>query len=217
MSISRSDQPRLGASCGVLGTVLEARGETAWDVMSGWEFGPRKAPQTGERGGGGGEAGQEDRKDEAIQRARAARHFREHRADLTALDELVQRILRRIDVACPPNPEEVKNRSGDLDPVTPADVAIAGYCSSCWRNDQQMVLIEVNKHSLRYYRDYCRWCGSLKATYGIEPPLEMLKLHHAGRRISEKDMEAAVKAAVDAQPKSKKSKRQAKRKGKQAA
>lgn len=214
---SRSDLPRLGASCGVLGTVLEDRGQTAWDRQDGWQHGPRKAPEQGIRGGGGGEAGAEERKDEAIQRARAARHFQEFRADLKLLDEVTQRVLRRIDVACPPNPEEVKNRSGDLDPVTPADVAIAGYCASCWRNDQQMVLIEVNKHSLRYYRDYCRWCGGLKATYGIEPPLEMLKLHHAGRRISEKDMEAAVKAVLDAQPKSKKAKRQARRKGKTAA
>lgn len=212
---TRSDLPRLGASLGVLGTLLEHKGQDVWDRLDGWQFGPRKAPQAGERGGGGGESGQEDRKDEAIQRARAARHFQEFRTDLAALDKLAQTLLRRIDVACPPHPDEVKNRkTNDLDPVTPADVAAAGWCASCWRNDQQMVAIEVHRRtSLRYFRDYCRWCGGVKSTYGIEPPLEILKLHHAGRRINVADLEAAVKAVIDSQPKSKK----AKRKGKKAA
>lgn len=215
---SRNDLPRLGASLGVLGTILERDGQTAWDRMDGWQHGPRKAPEIGVRGGGGGEAGAEDRKDEAIQRAMAARHFQAFRGDLNQIDELVQSILRRIDVACPPNPEDVKNRrTGDLDPVTSADVAVAGWCASCWRNDQQMVVIEVHKRSgLRYFRDYCRWCGGVKSTYGIEPPLEMLKLHHAGRRINVTDLEAAVKAIIDAQPKSKKAQRKAKRKAKAA-
>lgn len=215
---TRSDLPRLGASASVLGTLLEMKGQQAWDAMDGWQHGPRKAPERGVRGGGSGEAGEEDRKFEAIQRARAARHFQEFRADLTAYDELTQSLLRRIDVACPPNPEEVKNRkTGDLDPVTPADVAIAGYCASCWRNDQQMVVIEVHRRSgLRYFRDYCRWCGGVKSTYGIEPPMEILKVHHSGGRVSVKAMEAAVKAVIDAMPKSKKAKRQSKKKGKAA-
>lgn len=210
---TRADLPRLGASLGVLGTLLEGIGQDAWDRMDGWQHGPRKAPQTGERGGGGGESGEEDRKDEAVQRARAARHFQEFRSDLAELDELCQKLLRRIDVACPPNPEDVKNRrTGDLDPITSADVAAAGWCQSCWRNDQQMVVIETHKRTgLRYFRDLCRWCGGVKSTYGIEPPLEILKLHHAGRRVNVADLEAAVKAIIDAQPKTKKAKRKAKR------
>ncbi len=210
---SRSDLPRLAASLGVLGTVLEHQGQLAWDRMDGWTHGPRKAPQAGERGGGGGEAGQEDRKDESIQRARAARHFQEHQADLKLLDELTQRVLRRIDVACPPNTEEVKNRrTGDLDPVTPADVAAAGYCRSCWRNDQQMVVREKSKSGLYVSATLCRWCLDVKRTYGIEPPLDVLKLHHAGRRISVTAMEEAVTAATP-----KPSAKGKKRKGKKAA
>lgn len=209
---ARADLPRLGASLGVLGTLLERDGQTAWDRMDGWQHGPRKAPQTGERGGGGGEAGAEDRKDEAIQRARAARHFQEFRADLAALDRLVTSLLRRIDVACPPNPAEMKNRTGELEPVTPADVAAAGWCSSCWRNDQQMVVREKAKKSGLYYSPtLCRWCMDVKRTYGVEPPLEMLKLHHAGRRISVAAMEEAI-AAIQPKKKSKKA-----RKGKRKA
>lgn len=204
---SRSDLPRLGASLSLLGTLLERDGQTAWDRMSGWREGPRKAPQRGEVGGGGGEAGAEDRKLEAIQRARAARHFDEWRADLDTIDDLVQSLLRRIDVACPPHPDEVKNRrTGDLDPVTAADVAAAGWCASCWRNDQQMVPIEKDRHSMRFYRDYCRWCGGFKAQHKIEPPVALLELRHAGRRITEADVAKAMK---DAKPrKGKKSKKQ---------
>lgn len=218
---SRSDLPRLGASLGVLGTILEAEGQRAWDTMDGWQHGPRRAPEPGVRGGGGGEAGAEDRKDEAIQRARAARHFQQFRTDLNQLDELVQTILRRIDVALPSNPEDVKNRrTGDLDPITAADVAAAGWCASCWRNDQQMVPIEVHKKTgLRYYTSMCKWCGEFTSTWKTEPPLEILKLRHAGRRISVEAAEAAVKAAIKAapKPKTKKQKRKAKRKMQTAA
>lgn len=217
---SRSDIPRLGASCSVLGTLLEDRGQNAWDVMFGWQHGPRKAPSRGEVGGGGGESAAEDRKLEERQRQRAAEMFAEYQADLNLLDAVVQRLMRRVDVAHPPNISEVANRRTEqLDPVTAADAAAAGWCASCWRDDQHLTVIETNKHSLRYFRDYCRWCGGVKSAYGIEPPLSMLKLHHEGRRIAEKDMAAAVQAVLDAMPKkpsSKKAQRRAKRKGQAA-
>lgn len=214
---TRADLPRLGASLGVLGTLLEKDGQTAWDVMSGWQHGPRKAPMAGERGGGGGEVGQEDRKDEAIQRARAAKHFQAFRTDLAQLDTLAQSLLRRIDVACPPNPEEVKNRrTNNLDPITATEAAVDGWCASCWRADQAMVPIYVDrKTGLRRYRDYCLWCGQFKGAHGIEPPVELLELHLAGRHLSVQMVDEAVaKALVAMAPaKGKKGKR---KKGKAA-
>lgn len=203
---SRSDLPRLGASLGLLGTLLEAKGQLAYDTMYGWT-GPRPMPSRGERGGGGSEIQAEDRRLEQVQRARAARHFDEWKADLNALDDLAQSLLRRIDVACPPHPAELRNRkTDDLDPVTAADVAAAGWCSSCWRNDQQMVPIEKDRHGLRFYRDYCRWCGEFKARQKIEPPVELLRLRHEGRRITEADVAKALKAAKSKGKKSKKAK-----------
>lgn len=212
---TRADLPRLGASMGLLGTLLEGGGQLAWDTMDGWQHGPRKAPEAGERGGGGGEAGAEDRKDEAIQRARAARHFAAFLADLDAADVLVQSLIRRMDVACPPHPSALRNKAGDLDPVTAADAAAAGWCKSCWRNDQQMVPVTPpeGKSRLKRYRDYCRWCGDFVGQHKIEPPLELLKVRHAGGRISEADVDKAIKAAKQAAM-PKKAKR---RKGKVAA
>lgn len=218
---SRSDLPRLGAALGTLGTLLEdpSRGQAAYDRMQGWQHGPRSAPKAGERGGGGGEAAAEDRKAEEKQRQRAAEHFAEFRADLDALERLTYAVLRRVDVACPPNLSELKNRrTEDLDPMTPADAAVAGWCASCWRNDQQMVPIETNKKTgLRYHTSMCRWCGGVCSTYKVDmPPLEIVKLRHAGHRISVSQMEEAIAKATKAKQSKGKTKGKGK-KGKRAA
>lgn len=209
---TRADLPRLGASLGLVGTLLEHQGQLAWDTMDGWQTGPRKAPEQGIRGGGAGEAGAEDRKDEAMQRIRAARRFQAFRVRLAEIDSLAQELIRDVDIACPPHPATLRNAATDnLDPITAAEAAIDGWCSSCWRNDQQHVPIEVErKTGLRYHRDLCRWCGSFKAKYKIDPPLILLKLRHAGSSITEGDITEAIKAAKPA----KKGKR---RKGKVAA
>lgn len=216
---SRSDLPRLFAFLGVLGTEGEAKGQAAWDASSGWTPAPQPAPKPGEHGGGLGEAGEETAKDEAAQRKAAEKRFQTYRVHLAALEKYAYLVMQDIDIAVPPNTAEVKNRRTDnLDPVTPADAAVDGWCASCWRNDQQHVLIDVHKTTgLRYFRDYCRWCGGVKATYGIEPPLDALKLHHDGRRISTTDMEAMVKAVKDGMPKKGKRKKGKKNRGWQAA
>lgn len=209
---ARSDLPRLGASLGLLGTLVERDGQTAYDRMAGWEFGPRKAPQSGETGGGGGEAAAEDRKDEAAQRRRAAIHFREFRADLAELDRLVQRTLRRIDIACPPLEEEYKNRrTGELDPWSEAEIVAAGWCRTCWLADQTWTVIPLDRKGFKRYRDACSFCGAFRAAHGIDPPKELLVKHNQGRNLSEAEVNEAVKRAK----KSKKGKRG--KKGKVAA
>lgn len=215
-----TDLPRLGASLSVLGTLYEDKGDKARLVLHGWGHGPRLVDNGTERGGGLGTAGEDDRKAEAKRRARAAEMHAEFQDIANQLERLADRGLRLFAVALPIHPAELRNqRTGDLDPITTADAAAAGWCASCWRNDQHLTIIETNKHSLRYFRDYCRWCGGVKSTYGIEPPLSMLKLHHDGRRIAEKDMTAAVEAVLEAMPKkpqTKKARRAARRKGQAA-
>lgn len=193
MTVTRSDLCRLGASLGVLGTLLEMKGSAVWDTLYGWQPGPLPAPARGERGGGGGETSNDDRKAEAAQRRRAGQHLDEHRSDLDQLDELVQRVMRRIDIACPPDFAELKNRrTGDIDPITKAEAVLSGLCGSCWRDNEHESLIPLGRDGFRKYHDLCDWCGSLKRTYGIEPPLDLLEAHHAGRRLSEAEVAAAV-------------------------
>ncbi len=210
---SRADLPRLGASLGVLGTLVES--QQAWDTSWGWAYGPRPAPARGERGGGGTEVDVEDRKAEEKARGRAAQIHDEYRAWCAEMDALTQRGLRLHDVIQPPHPAALRNRSGDLDPITAADAAAAGWCKSCWRNDQQMVPTTPPEGSgrLKRYRDYCRWCGDFHGQHKIEPPIELLRIRHAGGRISEQDVDKAIKAALQA-AKPKKTKR---KKGKVAA
>lgn len=215
---SRSDLPRLAGSLSVLGTTLEHHGLTAWDTMQGWEEGPRKAPVTGERGGGIAEGAEaEDRKDEAAQRRRAGKHHREFRADLAELDALVQRVLRKIDVAVPPNPAELKNRStGTFEqPWTPAEVEIAGWCSSCWRHEQTFTPIYVDPRGMRRWAGSCSWCGPVRAQHKIDPPLDLVAKHLAGKNIGQAEFDEAMARALLAhapKPKGRK-----KRKGKKAA
>ncbi len=211
---SRADLPRLAASLGVLGTELESKGHDVWDRLGGWQPGPQPAPSTGVRGGGGSETAAEDRRAEAAQARRAGKHLEEFRMDLAALDMLVQSLNKRIDLACPPDITELRNRrTGEMEFVeTAGDIAAAGYCTSCWRNDKQLVVREKAKKSGLYYSPtLCRWCADVKRTYNVEPPLEVLKLHHAGRRISVQAMTEAIEAATPKKNKSKK-----KRKGKAA-
>jgi len=212
---SRADLPRLGASCGVLGTLIEMKGQDAFDITGGWVPGPGSSPKPGTRGGGGAD-GDPEREDERKRRAHAAKVHADLNEFHRDLDRVVQRGLRLYDVAFPGHPAELRNkRTNDLDPVTSADVAAAGWCRSCWRNDQQMVPIEVNKRtSLRYYRDFCRFCGAFVGQHKIEPPLPILVKRHAGRRITEADIAEALK---DTKPLSKKQQRKARKNSKKAA
>lgn len=207
-----TDIRRIAARMATLGTELEQKGERARTVLHGWGHGPRQ-PTGDKRGGGFGDIYADERALETKRRARAAELHDEYLTKLNQLDRLITETERIIDVACPPNIAEVKNRrTQDLDPITAADAAAAGWCRSCWRNDQQMVPITTQtKTGLRYYRDYCKWCGEFEAAHNIEPPPELLQMRHDGRRITATDVDKAIARARALTKKSKK------RKGKTAA
>lgn len=38
----------------------------------------------------------------------------------------------------------------------------------------------------------CRWCEGFLAAHGVEPPLEILRMRHAGKRITQADIAAAL-------------------------
>lgn len=204
-----TDFARLGATLIAVGKLLERDGDTIDKVLSGWETGPQ-TPEAPPDGVDDDEPTVPDpeRSDERKNQARAALMRREFTDAVGRLSDQASTVLRVAAVALPAHPAALRNvRTGDFDPVTVADAGAAGWCTSCWRNDQQMVLIDVNKKTgLPYYRDLCKWCGAFKGTHKIEPPLELLRLRHAGRRITVADVDAAVARAV-AERRQKKSKK----------
>ena len=79
-----------------------------------------------------------------------------------------------------PRPVTAKRRND----LAAADVAQAGWCKSCYRDDRYLQPIEVDRSGHRYYAAYCRWCGGFKADHGVEPPLAVLRIHHQRSRVS---------------------------------
>lgn len=154
----------------------------------------------------------EDRKDEAIQRSLAAKRFQQYRVRLSELDALVQGLLRDVDIACPPNPEEMKNRAtGDFEPWTEAEIVLAGWCATCWNACQAWSPIPTDSKGFKRWHDRCGWCGSFRATHGIDPPKELLVKHNEGRNLSAGEVDEAVKkakAAASPKKKGRKGKRQ---------
>lgn len=58
------------------------------------------------------------------------------------------------------------------------------WCSSCLR---------IGKCSPRHRGDRCRWCYDFGSAYKREPPIELVRDHHEGRRISEERIKDALR------------------------
>lgn len=58
------------------------------------------------------------------------------------------------------------------------------WCSSCLR---------IGKCSPRHRGDRCRWCYDFQSNYKREPPIELVRDHHEGRRISEERIKDALR------------------------
>lgn len=153
----------------------------------------------------------DDRREERRQAARAGEHYAEMVADLRLLDEVLDRIEHRLDIACPPTMEALRNRrTGEFDPQTATDVLAAGGCPNCFEAGIGFVpLPEVEgSGSVRRYADRCRPCGDFrKANDGLDKPKELVRAHHDNRRLNAQETEAIIKAARDrANPKKSKGK-----------
>lgn len=215
---TRSDIPRLAASLAVLGTELEQKGQTTFDVLHGWMEGPRRVSKPGETGGGGTEVDAEDRRLELRDASRAAVHASEFVADLQLLDRAIQRVNRRMDMACPPDMSGIRNkRTGEFEPETATDMLAAGFCPNCFLCGVGAVPLAPaeGKSSVRRYADRCRPCGDFRRREdGLDKPKEIVIAHHEGRRLNATDEEKIIKAArAKINPKTKGKRR----KGKKAA
>jgi hypothetical protein len=209
----RNDIRRIAGSLGVLGTELEQKGVTALDVLAGWEAGPTRPPTSFDfHDEDEADPAAEDRRQERNSASRAGVHRTEFESDLRALDRLVQSINRRMDMACPPDMSELRNRrTGEFDPETAADALAAGWCPNCWQVDQAHVPLTKNRSGIRYYSDRCRPCGDFRKEHGIDKPRPIVAAHLEGRRLSPQEVDSAVAAARAALAPAKKRKGKKKR------
>lgn len=65
----------------------------------------------------------------------------------------------------------------------PADIDV---CVSCHRDREYLTLRSP------HYAQLCRWCGDFTAHYGQAPPVSILRDRHDGRRITERQIMAAL-------------------------
>lgn len=79
-----------------------------------------------------------------------------------------------------------------------AQVAASGCCASCFRDDKNLVEIELQrregKPDVPFYKDRCRFCGGWKAKHGQDPPVWVLKKRriHGPRSITTADETRAL-------------------------
>lgn len=67
-----------------------------------------------------------------------------------------------------------------------------GWCRSCYRDKRYLEPEATHRNGTVKHRGACTWCASFKAEHGIDPPLELLRKRHGGRRITVADVTAAL-------------------------
>lgn len=73
--------------------------------------------------------------------------------------------------------------STDMQHPDPA-VPPPGWCTSCWRDDHHHEPV-----STHYAGTLCRFCAEFEREHLRRPPIEILRLRHTGRRITQRDID----------------------------
>ena len=108
---------------------------------------------------------------------------------LADLDRAAARVRRLVDVLLPPQPGTQpaqcetcgapthRPRKRDRR-ATGLDVAIEGWCRSCYRDDQRLVPIDTDRRGSRHYNDVCSWCGRFRVAHRQLPPVAVVRHRH---------------------------------------
>lgn len=119
--------------------------------------------------------------------AALAHHAAAARSALTAAARIIERYQR-------PTPRNHRTDSEAPD----------NWCSSCWRNAQHHTPVTLKpKSDVPYYAGLCRWCGQFETAHKKLPPLEILKAHHQGKRITMDMIDSAKPVRPTKKPKKK--------------
>jgi len=129
-------------------------------------------------------------------------------------DEVARRLKHTVDGLLPPQPGTLTAACGECgtprlvtkrgnEKRTSADLALEGWCRSCYRDGQRHEPITTDRRGNRYYRDVCKWCGGFKAKHGIDPPLELLEYRHRYGRLPTRELDRVMAKAKSAAPRSK--------------
>ena len=171
------------------------RGSTTWKRVADWNVAAGLPPQwTPPQPGDADYEGPEepldlsdrdaaDRRDAAL----TAKYQKELGMISSRIDRDMARVERIIELCNPPKPAELRSKE-----LLAAQVAADGWCVSCHRNDQTLTPIQVQPSGVPFYRDLCRFCGEWKAEHRALPPLPILVLRHAGRRVTTADVDKAL-------------------------
>lgn len=154
------------------------KGPLVWQRAEDWTR-IEKTSGDSSRGGGLAEAVNDDALRDRIDDRRAGAY----QAELDTLTKRIVADLTRLQVILTDCSRTRADTLGSRD-LLAAQAGAAGWCVSCWRNDQTLTPIDTRPSGQAYYRDLCRFCGQWKAEHGQVPPMAILKMRHDGRRIT---------------------------------
>lgn len=79
-------------------------------------------------------------------------------------------------------------------PKPPADATDPGdgWCRSCYRDNRHLTPEHTHRDGTVKHRGACSWCAGFRTDYGQDPPLELLRLRHAGKRVTVRDITTAL-------------------------
>lgn len=76
----------------------------------------------------------------------------------------------------------------------------ADWCASCYRDNRYLEPVATHRDGRIKYKGSCNWCHTFDATYRRPPPEQLLAMRHAGKRISQADIERAFKRPPQKKP-----------------
>lgn len=172
---------RLAESLRQTSVAVERDGPLTWERCADWTTArmPAHREPLDDEGEERVRAGRTEEDEENYRMDAAAARYEAELAKITArMISDGERLRTIMSIANPSPPKNLATRD-----MLVAQVEADGWCGSCWRDDQHLTPVAERPNGQPYYRGRCRFCGEWKANTREDPPLDVLRPHHEGRRI----------------------------------